>query len=83
MVEHLLSMHEIPDSMLCVHAHAHMHANTHSHKCARTHTHKSDNAVVNEKVTGIITLESVVLEELSNQTDKRTEILRALREGHG
>ena len=47
------------------------------------HTHtQSYNAVVNEKVTGVITLESVVLEELSNQIDKGTEILSALREGH-
>lgn len=66
--------------------HRHMHAcmQTHTYTCLHTHRQKkSYNAVVNEKVTGVITVESVVLEGLSNQIDKRTEILSALREGHG
>lgn len=59
----------------------------HAHACMQTHTRrqkkKNYNAVVNEKITGVITLESVVLEGLSNQIDKGTDILSALREGHG
>lgn len=55
---------------------------THTRMRTHAHTHRSDNAVVNEKVTGVITLESVVLEDRSNQTDKGTENLSALREGH-
>lgn len=76
MVEHLPSMHEIPDSMPCAHAHARMQTHTRRQK-------KSYNAVVNEKITGVITLESVVLEGLSNQIGKGTDILSGLREGHG